>query len=140
MIKVLSFGAALALFSLLLAGAQGVIGGHFADALRPDPMAIEMEAAFALYNPIWLDSRPEAAFEAGHLAGAYLLNEDEWEAGLDVLMQEWSPGRPVVVYCDGGGCAASRQVALRLREEFQMEAVYWLVDGWDALESAGKVK
>lgn len=102
-------------------------------------MAIEINDALQLEEALWLDARSRTVYESGHLEGALLLNEDEWDNGLDGLLAVWSPGQPLIVYCDGGGCAASRNVALRLQEEFGMEAVYWLVDGWDALLASGKV-
>lgn len=126
--------------SLLMALVQGFFAGTFAKALEEDPMAIDINDASELEGVLWLDARSRAAYESGHLEGALLLNEDEWDSGLDGLLAVWIPGQPLVVYCDGGGCAASRNVALRLREEFGMEAVHWLVDGWDALVANGKVE
>lgn len=137
--KFLQFGLFVAGASFVLAVIQGIFGGHLEAVLAPDPMAIEVEAALVLEGPLWLDARTRSAYEREHLEGALLLNEDEWETGIEALLEVWSPERALIVYCDGGGCAASRQVALRLQEEFGMDAVYWLIDGWDALTGAGKV-
>lgn len=137
--RLVPFGLIVASASLVLAILQGWMGGHFEAVLAPDPMAIEVEAAFALEGSLWLDARSRSAYEQEHLEGALLLNEDEWEAGIEALLHVWSPDQALIVYCDGGGCAASREVALRLQEEFGMEPAYWLMDGWDALKGAGKV-
>lgn len=137
--RLLKFGLFAAGVSFLLAAIQGIIGGYFSESMEPDPMAIGVEAAFALEEALWLDARSRSVYEQSHLAGALLLNEDDWEEGIESLLEVWNPERSLVVYCDGGGCAASRHVALRLREEFGMEAVFWLIDGWDALKAAGKV-
>ena len=46
--------------------------------------------------------------------------------------------RPVVVYCEGRACEASRKVTQRLRESMGLEEVYYLRGGWKALREAGK--
>ena len=43
-----------------------------------------------------------------------------------------TPIRRVVVYCDGGGCEASRHVADRLRDKLGMKSVFVLKGGWPA--------
>jgi rhodanese-related sulfurtransferase len=129
----------LAFSAFALGAIQGFWGGHFAYAMAEDPLAVEYGSAVQLADAVWIDARSESQYATQHLEGAILLNEDNWDAGLDELLQIWIPGQPVVVYCDGGGCAASRHVAERLREEFGMEQVFWLIDGWDALIAAGRV-
>lgn len=80
----------------------------------------------------WVDARPRAQFEAGHLPGALLLNEDEWAALVPAFLDAWDPDRPVVVYCAGGSCEASHAVARRLREELQLGEVHVLKGGLGA--------
>ena len=82
---------------------------------------------------VWVDARPRAKFERGHIPGAVLLNEDEWVRLVGPFLDEWEPGKNVVVYCDGGSCDASRTVAKRIKEELQVEGPVWVLhDGWDA--------
>ena len=82
---------------------------------------------------VWVDARPRAKFERAHIPGAVLLNEDEWVRLVGPFLDEWEPGKNIVVYCDGGGCAASHAVAKRIEEELQVERPVWVLhDGWEA--------
>lgn len=80
----------------------------------------------------WIDARPRDKFAAGHIGGAVLLNEDEWSKLVPAFLDAWDPGRPVVVYCDGGSCEASQSVARRLREELKIGDVHVLKGGLPA--------
>lgn len=77
----------------------------------------------------WVDARPRAKFEEGHLPGAVSLNEDEWDQLVPAFLDAWEPEKTVVVYCDGGSCDASHAVARRLREELKLENVRVLKGG-----------
>jgi rhodanese-related sulfurtransferase len=79
---------------------------------------------------LWVDARPRKLFEQGHIDGAILLNEDEWSTLVAPFLNEWDPDKPIVVYCDGGGCQASKAVAHRLRTELQLENIHVLKGGW----------
>lgn len=85
---------------------------------------------------IWVDARPEADFERGHVPGALLLNEDEWNAQLRTFLTAWSPERKVVVYCSALSCSASHAVAERLRNEAELKNIYVLEGGWEAWQKA----
>lgn len=80
----------------------------------------------------WVDARPRDKFEAGHIAGALLLNEDEWSTLVPLFLDAWDPDRPLVVYCDGGSCEASHAVAQRLRDELKLGDVHVLKGGLTA--------
>lgn len=77
----------------------------------------------------WIDARPRDKFEAGHIEGAILLNEEEWNKLVPAFLDAWDPDRPVVVYCDGGSCELSHAVARRLREELKIGDVHVLKGG-----------
>lgn len=79
---------------------------------------------------LWVDARSEGEFEDGHIPGAVLLNEDQFDELLLGLLEEWDGAMPLVVYCDCRQCGASGAVAGRLREDFAMEEVYVLKGGW----------
>ncbi len=81
---------------------------------------------------IWVDARTVDEFQTAHIPGAIPLNEDNWEEQLVNLLLVWEPGKPVVVYCDSGGCHSSKAVAQKLRSELQSEEVYHLQGGWEA--------
>ena len=87
---------------------------------------------------LWVDARTRAQFEADHIPGALLLNEDEWEALLPNFLVRWQPDMKVVVYCDSRQCGASHALADLLRESVGLEEVYILNGGWKTwLESQG---
>ena len=76
----------------------------------------------------WVDARKRAEFEDEHIEGAVLLNEEEWESLVNGFLDAWEPEEHVVVYCDGGGCEASHEVARRIRAELKIEDV-WVLKG-----------
>jgi rhodanese-related sulfurtransferase len=102
-----------------------------------DRWDLPAEGAAALGDDIlWIDSRKESEFAAGHFPGAILLNEERWG---DLLFEhqdrlQAAVGKPVVVYCDGSGCERSRQIAERLRELLGMEPVYVLRGDWRKID------
>lgn len=102
------------------------------DAITPG----EAHALARFNDVLWVDARRADAFAAGHIPGAVPLREDAWEDLLPGFIEAWRPGRHVVVYCDGGGCAAARSVADRLRREFALDDVVYLEGGWEAWQRA----
>ena len=85
---------------------------------------------------LWVDARPEEAFARGHIPGAILLNEDEWDAQLRTFLTAWSPERKIVVYCSAQSCNASHAVAERLRNEAGLQNIYVLEGGWEGWQKA----
>lgn len=83
-------------------------------------------------SPQWLDARDARAFEASHIPGAVLLNEDRWQVGLERLLIVWDGERAIVVYCDSATCNASHSVAKRLKGELGIDDVHVLHGGWEA--------
>ena len=79
---------------------------------------------------MWVDARASGAFERGHVAGAISVELGSWDDGFDRFVHAWTPDRRVVVYCDGGGCAASREVAERLAADAALERIWYVEDGW----------
>jgi rhodanese-related sulfurtransferase len=99
-----------------------------------DGELITAEALRASKNPfLWVDARTRAEFETDHMAGAVLVNEDNWDSLLPEFLAQWQPGRPVVVYC-GPNCESSRRVALRLRLA-GVSDIRVLDGGWDAAKT-----
>jgi rhodanese-related sulfurtransferase len=85
---------------------------------------------------LWVDARPLSAFNRGHIPGAVLLNEDEWERLLDGFLDAWKRDSRVVVYCGGSSCDASKGVADRLKSEARIADVYVLKGGWETWRAA----
>lgn len=104
---------------------------------EPDPWAISLEQVIALgEDVVWIDARPQKAYDQGHLEGALLLDEDQWGELMfehqDALQE--AIGKPVVIYCDGKRCKRSQSVAKKLRELLGLEPVYVLRGAWRDLK------
>ncbi|MES2706222.1 MAG: rhodanese-like domain-containing protein [Verrucomicrobiota bacterium] len=68
---------------------------------------------------VWLDARQAAEYRKGHIPGAMLLNEYDWENLLTAAFEfiaQTPDERPVIIYCDGQKCAASHAVRKKLQE------------------------
>ncbi|MCC5805352.1 MAG: rhodanese [Opitutales bacterium] len=89
-------------------------------------------------NVLWIDARAAYEYEAGHIPGAVLLNEDDWDESLFRFFDAYAddPDALIVVYCGQEGCQSSKAVAARLRREAGLEQVYHLQGGWAAWTEA----
>ncbi|MBD5780146.1 rhodanese-like domain-containing protein [Pelagicoccus sp. NFK12] len=136
-----------ALWQSLAILALAVVLGAVSYLARPELLPanasayeIDLVAARSLDGALWIDARTDADFEAAHLQGAMLLNEENWDAGFVPLLERWLPGMPIVVYCSSQSCLRSHHVAERLREELGADEIYALRGGWEALLEAGVAK
>jgi rhodanese-related sulfurtransferase len=128
-----AFLLCLALFPALVSGAIQ-LRWHHEEPLAPGevlPATAEKWGAEALF----VDARSQKRFDAGHIQGAVLLNDEEWETLLPKFLDAWDPDKKTVVYCDGGGCDAAQSVAERMRRELQLQNVYVLKGGWPAWQN-----
>lgn len=90
-------------------------------------------------SAIWVDARPDEEFAAGHVPGAFSVNEDRWNELLPQFLPNWSPDKKVIVYCSAESCNAARDVAKRLRDEAQLKEVFVLQGGWEGwLKKSGR--
>lgn len=88
---------------------------------------------------IWLDARPRDQFQQEHIPGARLLNEQEFDSLLLELLDELqTASRPVVIYCGGQKCEASRHVREKLLTLVPLEDCFILKGGWPAWKQAVK--
>lgn len=82
---------------------------------------------------IWLDARPRDQFQQEHIPGARLLNEQEFDVLLLELLDELQKThKPVVIYCGGQKCEASRHVREKLLTLVPLEDCFILKGGWPA--------
>ena len=112
------------------------------DAAGPGEVTVTEARARAAAGPVvWLDARHLPEFEAGHIPGALLLNEYDWENLLIAAfptITEAPEGTPVIIYCDGQQCTASRAVRDRLRQTpLGDRELLILRGGWLAWQAAG---
>lgn len=108
------------------------------DPWNPEEGAWSIDDALAADSPIlWIDARSEEEYFTGHIPGAILVNEDDWESGLGRLFEVWEPEQVLVVYCGAEACMSSRVVMRRLREDLQEDKIYYLEGGWSVWRAAG---
>lgn len=109
------------------------------EPLRDDE--VSMQAIHERWNNdvLWIDARPQEQFDVGHVPGALLLNEQNFDNQLfhhlDALQTN---KKPIVVYCSAAKCDASRNILERLKQMFALENAFVLKGGWKAWQAAGK--
>jgi rhodanese-related sulfurtransferase len=134
-------GVALVVLALVPAIGQAVYYGKTAPwqapAVTKDEVTLEQAREWG-DSVLWLDARPDAQYEKQHVPGALSLNEDRWGELLPQMLNAWSPDKRVVVYCSSQSCAASHEVARRLREEAELKNVFVLRGGWETWLEANK--
>lgn len=90
-----------------------------APAAAPLGLMIDSKAAKALFDEgvIFLDARIQPEYDAGHIPQAYLLNSTMFGTpAADEAMKALDASQPVVIYCGGGDCDASKNVAILLQQ------------------------
>lgn len=101
------------------------------DAVAPGEVTVNGARTWG-ETALWVDARGREAWEASRIGDAVWLNEGAFDEGIEDFLLRWTPGVPVVVYCDSEACDASAAVAERLRSELGIENVWVLKGGWDA--------
>jgi rhodanese-related sulfurtransferase len=84
---------------------------------------------------LFLDARPVAFYDMGHIPGALPLPEDDFDRAFARIETRLRSSFDIVVYCSGFGCEASHMVARRLKERGIPAVV--LAEGWPAWTDAG---
>lgn len=101
-----------------------------APAVAKDEVTLEQTRGWG-DRVMWVDARPDEQYAQRHVPNALSLNEDRWGELLPQTLEAWAPDKRVIVYCSSQSCAASHEVARRLREEAGLENVYVLHGGWE---------
>ena len=96
-------------------------GAALPSGSRPDRPWTEItpEQAKALFDRgvIFFDARRSAAYREGHVAGARSISvwESDADAKVAAFVEEGHPSNtPIVVYCSGGDCEDSHELARKL--------------------------
>jgi rhodanese-related sulfurtransferase len=138
---------ALILFFIAVAAAFGTHAWHprapalylVQEPLRDDEVSMQTIQEMWKGDVLWIDARVQEQFDAGHVPGALLLNEQKFEEQLvgylDTLQTN---NKPIVVYCSAAKCDASRHVLERLKQLLPIENAFVLKGGWKAWQAAGK--
>jgi rhodanese-related sulfurtransferase len=85
---------------------------------------------------ILVDARAPEAYEVAHMPEAINVYGSEFDTQILHLLDIWSPGRSIIVYCDSRQCGTSEALATRLREDFQMDRVYVFKGGWESYQTS----
>lgn len=138
---------ALILLLLAVAAAWGTHAWHprspalylVQEPLRDDEVSMQAIQERWKGDVLWIDARIQEQFDAGHVPGALLLNEQKFDeqlfGHLDTLQANT---KPVIIYCSAAKCEASRHVLERLKQTLPVENVFVLKGGWQAWKVAGK--
>lgn len=138
---------ALILLLLAVAAAWGTHAWHprapalylVQEPLRDDEVSMQAIQERWKGDVLWIDARIQEQFDAGHVPGALLLNEQKFDeqlfGHLDTLQTNT---KPIIIYCSAAKCEASRHVLERLKQTLPVENVFVLKGGWQAWKAAGK--
>ncbi len=109
------------------------------EPLRDDEISMQAIQERWQGKVLWIDARIQEQYDAGHVPGALLLNEQGFEQQLfNYLDALQTNTKPVVVYCSAAKCDASRKVLERLKQTLPIEKAFVLKGGWKAWESVNK--
>lgn len=109
----------------------------FEEPARDDEVTLAQIRERWKGDVLWLDARPNDQFDRGHVPGAALLNEQHFDeqvlAMLDTLQTNT---KPVIIYCGGEKCEASRKMRGKLLQIVSLDECYVLKGGWPAWKTA----
>lgn len=104
------------------------------------PIEIRVAQAKKFYERgglLVLDAREHEEYLEGHVRGALSAPVDEVVADLDWLDRTAADPRPIMVYCGGGDCEISLDLALEITRSGHRRVLV-LLDGYGGWEEAGQ--
>jgi len=66
---------------------------------------------------VLLDARSSEEYELGHITGAASLPLDKFDQAFPSLQAELQKAQIIIVYCSGGSCGTSEELAKKLQEK-----------------------
>lgn len=105
----------------------------------PQGPHVTLAQAYDLWNQgvTFLDARTKLEYAAGHIRGAKLLDPNEFTSDESRgIIATLHPSLPVVIYCGGGDCHASENLAIFLQQAGYQQ-LHILHDGFPAWKAAG---
>ncbi len=99
---------------------------------------ISLREAFVAYqngSALFLDTRSEEDFQAGHILGAINLPVHAFLDSLSFL-ENLDPDQLLITYCDGADCNASIDLAADLKM-MEFSRVAFFFGGWQEWQTAG---
>jgi rhodanese-related sulfurtransferase len=108
---------------------------------QPQPQGphVTLAQAYDLWNQgvTFLDARTKTEYLADHIRGAKLLDPSEFTSNESrALIATLHPSLPLVIYCGGGDCHASENLAIFLQQAGYQQ-LHILHDGFPAWKGAG---
>jgi rhodanese-related sulfurtransferase len=106
---------------------------------QPQGPHVTLAQAYDLWNQgvTFLDARTKTEYLAGHIRGAKLLDPSEFTSNESrALIATLHPSLPLVIYCGGGDCHASENLAIFLQQAGYQQ-LHILHEGFPAWKSAG---
>ena len=100
---------------------------------------ISLEKAYELHaqnKALFLDARPDAWYEMGHIRSAKNLPPSQFDELFDKVMGNTPKNQTIVTYCDGEGCELSHDLAVALVQK-GFTNVHVLVNGWTLWSESG---
>jgi rhodanese-related sulfurtransferase len=108
-----------------------------AEPLREDEVTVAQVQERWNGEVLWLDARPKEEFDKERIPGALLLNEQNFEALLlETLDTLQTNTKPVIIYCSGQRCDASRKVKEKLTQVVALDVCLVLKGGFPAWKAA----
>jgi rhodanese-related sulfurtransferase len=100
--------------------------------IRAIPFSVALDATEAQF----IDVRPHAAFDQGHIPGALSIPLDEWEESYLQLADWVESETPLTLYCSSRECDDALTLAL-LIQEFGGTQLVLYIDGFEVWEKYG---
>jgi rhodanese-related sulfurtransferase len=121
------------------AGSTGPVAAAPVPA-APLGLDITIPQAFGLFQQggiMFLDARRKDEYEAAHVEGALLLSTEHFGRGtIPATIGFLEKTQPVVIYCGGGACDASKNLVIML-QNFGFTRFHIMTDGFPAWQAAG---
>ena len=109
------------------------------EPLRNDEVSMEVIQQRWQGKVLWIDARIQEQYDAGHIPGAVLLNEQHFEEQLFGLLDTLQTNtKPIIIYCNAVKCDASRKILERLKQTLPIENAFVLKGGWNAWQQVAK--
>ena len=107
------------------------------EPLRDDEVTVQQIQEQWKGQVLWLDARPRDQYYKEHVPGALMLNEQEFDAQLFELLGTLQTNtKPIIIYCSGQRCEASRNVREKLVPLISGAEAFILKGGWPAWKAA----
>lgn len=105
--------------------------------LRDDEVSLKVIQQRWQGKVLWIDARIQEQYDAEHIPGAVLLNEQHFEEQLFGLLDTLQTNKkPIILYCNAAKCDASRKILERLKQTLSIENAFVLKGGWNAWRQA----